>query len=68
VTITSGGTVTWTFVPDPPHNATFTQGQPAGGNIGTTQGTTVSRTFPAAGSYPYTCTLHPGMNGVVVVQ
>jgi plastocyanin len=28
----------------------------------------VSRTFPAAGNFPYNCTLHAGMNGTVNVQ
>ena len=69
VTITAGGTVTWTFVPSPPHNVKF-QGspRPAGGDIETTQNTTVSRTFAAAGTYNYLCDLHQGMTGVVVVQ
>lgn len=68
VTVTAGGTVNWTFVADPPHNATFTGTKPPGGDIGTTQSTTVSRTFATTGTYPYTCTLHQGMNGWVVVQ
>jgi plastocyanin len=69
VTITAGGTVTWTFIAAPSHNVTFTtSNKPPQGDIATTQNTTVSRQFPTAGSYPYTCTLHGGMNGVVVVQ
>ena len=68
VTIAPGGTVTWTFVPAREHNVTFTGNAPPGGTIGTTSNTTVSRTFPNAGSYPYTCTLHSGMNGTVNVQ
>lgn len=30
-------------------------------------GTSVTRRFDRSGTYPYSCTLHPGMNGVVVV-
>lgn len=69
VMITAGGTVRWTFAPTPPHNVKF-QGssRPTGGDIGDTQNTTVSRTFPAAGVYPYVCDLHRGMSGTVVVQ
>lgn len=67
VTIAAGGTVSWTFVATPDHNVTFTGPAPPGGNIPTTNSTTVSRTFPNAGTYPYNCTLHGGMNGTVTV-
>ncbi len=67
VTIRTGGSVTWTFVATPEHNVTFTGAAPTGGNIGNTSGTSVSRTFPNAGAYPYNCTLHAGMNGTVNV-
>lgn len=69
VTVTAGGTVSWTFVPAREHNVKF-QGstKPTGGDIGTTQNTTVSRTFPAAGKYDYVCDLHANMTGVVIVQ
>ena len=68
VTIAAGGTVTWNFAPTPPHNVMFTSSNvPPGGDIGTTQNTSVPRTFPNPGSYPYTCNLHPGMNGTVIV-
>ena len=68
VTISAGGSVAWTFVATPSHNVKFTSARPTGGDIQTTQSTTVSRTFQAAGSYPYHCDLHPGMTGTVVVQ
>jgi plastocyanin len=71
VTIAPGGMVTWTFGAQPPegHNVTFTGTTPTPPpNIGNSINTTASRTFPNAGSYPYTCTLHAGMNGTVNVQ
>jgi plastocyanin len=68
VTIAAGGTVAWRFS-DVLHNVTFTGAQPTGGNIpNTSPGTTVNRTFPTAGAYPYQCTLHSGMTGSVTVQ
>jgi plastocyanin len=68
VTIGAGGTVTWTFAPAPTvHNVTFGTNKPTGGDIGNTSGAAVSRTFPTTGSYPYSCTVHPGMNGTVTV-
>lgn len=66
VTITKGGTVTWTFAAL--HNVTFdVAGAPNGtGNVSTGN---ASITFPAAGSFPYHCTIHgSGMSGTVVVQ
>jgi plastocyanin len=66
VTITKGGTVTWTFAAL--HNVTFdVAGAPPGtGNVSSGN---ASVTFPNAGSYPYHCTIHgTGMSGTVVVQ
>jgi plastocyanin len=31
-------------------------------------GKTFSRQFTTAGTFPYTCTLHAGMNGTIIVQ
>ena len=67
VELAAGGTVTWTFGNED-HNVQFSGPQPAGGNIGNTSNTSASRTFPSAGNYRYSCTLHAGMNGRVVVR
>jgi plastocyanin len=66
VTIAPGGVVTWSFAIT--HNVTFGTNKPTGGDIGNTDSGTASRTFPTAGTFPYTCTLHSGMNGTVNVQ
>ena len=66
VTVTAGGTVTWTFAML--HNVTFEGTGPTGGNIPNTASGSVQRTFPAAGTYNYHCTIHSGMSGTVVVQ
>lgn len=68
VDITAGGTVTWQFS-TLAHNVTFSAsgaGTPA--NIGLTSSASVSRTFATAGTFAYTCTIHAGMNGTVVVH
>ena len=67
VTIATGGTVQWQISGDD-HNVTFTGAAPPGGNIPTTGGATVSRSFPDAGRYDYFCTRHSGMTGAVVVE
>ena len=67
VTIVSGESVTWQFSGSR-HNVTFRAAQPTGGSIPDTEGGAVSRTFVAAGTYPYDCTRHTGMSGTVTVQ
>jgi len=66
VAVARGGTVTWTFGALT-HNAEFggTSGAPA--NIGNTTNNSVARTFANAGTFNYVCSLHPGMNGTVIV-
>jgi plastocyanin len=66
VELAPGGSVTWTFGAE--HNVQFQGAAPTGGNIGTTTSGSVSRTFPNVGNYEYTCTIHAGMNGRVVVR
>jgi plastocyanin len=67
VAIERGGSVTWTFGALE-HNVTFASaaGVPAG--ISNTYSSAVSRTFGTAGNFSYVCTIHPGMNGKVVVR
>jgi plastocyanin len=63
--ITRNGTVTWNFATL--HNVIF-DGSGGPTNINDTASGSVSRTFPTAGTFNYHCTIHPGMNGAVVVQ
>jgi plastocyanin len=67
VDISLGGTVTWQFGAAA-HNVTFGSTTGAPTNINDSQSTSVTRTFTTAGSFSYACTLHPGMNGMVVVH
>ena len=68
VTIPVGGTVTWQIAGST-HNVTFSGTGPTGGSIGDTpSGSSVTRTFPAPGTYNYQCTRHSGMSGSVTVQ
>lgn len=67
VDIAATGTVTWTFQ-SIAHNVTFGGAAGAPSSVPTSANTNVSRTFNQAGSFSYTCTLHPGMDGTVVVH
>jgi plastocyanin len=61
-----GTTVTWTWASGAStHNVTFSDGTSSGDK---SAGATFSRTFNTAGTFTYSCTLHPGMGGSVVVQ
>ncbi|HEY7566447.1 MAG TPA: Ig-like domain-containing protein [Gemmatimonadaceae bacterium] len=67
VTVPIGGTVRWEF-PQKPHNVIFDRKAGAPTDIQSTANAAVSRTFALAGTFPYDCTLHPGMSGEVVVR
>lgn len=65
VTISVGGTVTWTNQDSVEHAPAADDGSwqgdlPVGGSF--------SMTFNKAGSYPYHCTIHPMMKGTITVQ
>jgi plastocyanin len=62
-----GQTVLFDFPADQ-HNVIFAQrnGKPA--DIPATASTAVTRVFNVAGTFPFDCTLHPGMSGQVIVN
>jgi plastocyanin len=67
VAIIQGGSVTWQFGVTI-HNVTFnpTAGTPA--NVPDSYSISASRSFNTSGNFAYTCTLHPGMSGTVIVR
>lgn len=65
VSVTANGSVTWTNPTDETHNITFA-GEPASATL--LPGESHVETFETAGSFPFSCTLHAGMNGTVTVQ
>jgi plastocyanin len=64
-TVKAGITVTWTNNDNMIHTVTANDSSFSSGNI--PAGGNYSRTFTAAGTYPYHCTIHPGMKGTIVV-
>jgi plastocyanin len=70
--IAVGGTIRFRMTESPDgdgHNALFNRsvaGAPI--DVPIVKDTTVSRTFTKAGTFSYFCTVHPGMNGEVVVH
>jgi plastocyanin len=67
LTIKAGQTVTWVNDDSVGHDVTgddFESGD-AGGMNG---GDTYDHTFNKAGTYPYVCSVHPGMKGTVKVK
>lgn len=66
VTIKQNGTVRYEF-PSNPHNVIFTNMAGAPRDIQIVSNTTVSLVFGTVGTFPYDCTIHPGMSGQVTV-
>ena len=65
LTIAAGTTVRWTNDDTIAHDTTSNANVWASGNMN--PGAHFDFTFQTAGSYPYHCTIHPGMTGTVVV-
>jgi plastocyanin len=65
LTVPVGATVTWTNQDQEPHTVVANDGSFRSPGLGT--GATYSYTFPTAGSFDYTCSIHPFMHGTVVV-
>jgi plastocyanin len=66
ITVPVGTTVKWTNKASVTHNVTSATAVFSSGPMG--NGATYTFQFTTAGTYPYTCTLHPGMAGTVIVQ
>ncbi len=66
VTVTVGGTVTWTNNGPSTHTVTADDGSFNSGDL--TVGKTFSQTFNTAGTFSYHCSIHPFMTATVVVQ
>jgi plastocyanin len=67
VSVGVGDTVTWTNNDSVDHDVTadtFSSGEPGG----MAPGDTFEHTFEEAGTFDYVCTVHPGMEGSVVVE
>ncbi len=67
VTVSVGDTVTWTNSDAQAHTATADDASWDSGTIGGSGGTG-EVTFSAAGTYPYHCSIHSGMNGTITVE
>ena len=66
IAIAVGGTVTWTNNDSTTHTSVANGGAWNSGAIA--PGGTFAMTFVSAGSFPYHCSIHPGMAGTVTVQ
>jgi len=65
-TIAAGTKITWTNKDASTHDVVSATSAFSSPSMG--QGATFSFTFAAAGTYNYSCTFHPGMNGTIIVQ
>jgi plastocyanin len=67
VTVKKGKTVTWTNDDSVGHDVTG-DGFKSGSAGGIAQGQTFKHTFAKTGTFKYVCTVHPGMEGKIVVK
>jgi amicyanin len=62
-----GETVTWTNRDDAPHNVTYASGPTFASSPTFTRGESWSLKLTKPGLIRYFCTIHPGMDGSIVV-
>ncbi len=65
ITVSVGGSVTWTNKDNTGHTVTFDQGGTTSDTI--QPGSTYNQTFQTAGTFTYHCKIHPTMTGTVTV-
>ena len=70
LSISSGTTVTWTNEDNVGHTVTAgTRGSPTGQfDENVPAGESFSYTFTESGTYDYYCSIHPGMDGTMIVE
>jgi plastocyanin len=69
ITISKGGTVTWTNNDSMTHTVVDDLNNAGGPNSGDiAPGSNYSFTFTKTGSFQYHCSIHPSMRGTIVVQ
>ena len=66
ITVMAGTTVTWKNNDNMTHTVTADDDSYDSGNIGT--GSSFTKAFSIAGTYPYHCSIHPSMKATIVVQ
>jgi len=66
ITIQSGTAVVWKNMDDDPHTVTADDGSFDSKGLG--QGDMYRHVFSKPGTYPYHCSAHPYMKGVVIVE
>lgn len=62
-----GQTITWTNQDDAPHNVTYVSGPRFASSETFTQGRSFTLRLTAPGTIRYLCTIHPGMDGTIIV-
>ena len=67
ITIRDGMSVVWVFCETPGTDSHTITSDAQLWDSGLVGSGTFTRTFPAAGTFPYHCLPHPGMNGVITV-
>ncbi|NPE31550.1 cupredoxin family copper-binding protein [Methanococcoides sp. SA1] len=66
IRISVGDTIKWTNLDTAPHTATDNNDMFDSGTL--EKGESFSMTFDEAGTYDYICTIHPWMEGTVIVE